>query len=286
MFVVKVRLRASKKTRLVLNAGKAKGMKIYIYSSEERMAAAAAEKAALALRSTVEAKGKAVFVAATGASQLQFLKALTSRKDIPWAKTIMFHLDEYIGLSDTHPASFRYYLRKHLVDIVHPGEVHFIRGDAEDPLAECRRLSQLITQYSVDVAFVGIGENCHLAFNDPPADFDTNQPFIVVNLDYACRFQQVREGWFSRIEDVPLKAITMSIKQILRASVIIGVVPEARKAQAVKNALEGPVSPHCPASILRTHGNCHLFLDKDSSSMLNIERLKYAYEVYLDGDRV
>lgn len=262
-------------------------MKIYICSSEEQLAAVAAEKAALALKNAIETKGRAVFVAATGASQLLFLKTLTGRKDIPWSKTVMFHLDEYIGLSDTHPASFRYYLRRHLVDIVHPGEVHFINGDAPDPLQEIQRLNQLILQYQVDVAFVGIGENCHLAFNDPPADFNTDQPFIVVNLDHTCRLQQVREGWFSRIEDVPARAITMSIKQILRSSMIIGVVPEARKASAVKAALQGSISPDYPASSLRLHSQCFLFLDKDSASMLDLDFLKQqGYEVHWNGDRV
>ncbi len=259
-------------------------MNVYIYQSSTRMALAAADKAASVLKKCIKEKGKAVFVAATGTSQLAFLDALTARKDIPWPQTIMFHLDEYIGLNETHPASFRYYLRKNLIEKVCPGTVYLIQGDAPDPLEECYRLKRIISQYRIDVAFVGIGENGHLAFNDPPADFETTEPYIVVELDRACRLQQVREGWFSSLDDVPRRAITMSIKQILSSNVIIGVVPESRKAPAVKAALEGPLSPQCPASILQVHPDCHLFLDTDSSSLLDIEQLKCHYEVFLEGD--
>ena len=259
-------------------------MKVYIYPSKEHMAVAAADKAASVLKECIKAKGHAVFVAATGASQLAFLKALTARKDIAWERTIMFHLDEYIGLSENHPASFRHYLRTNLINKVRPGTVHLIQGDAPDPLEECLRLKMIVSQYQIDVAFVGIGENGHLAFNDPPADFEITEPYIVVELDYACRLQQVREGWFASLEEVPRKAITMSIKQILSSNVIIGIVPEARKGAAVKAALEGPLSPLCPASILRVHPNCHLFLDADSSNLLNIEQIKHDYEISLGGD--
>jgi len=243
-------------------------MVVKVFETKREAAQAAAEKAAGILVSAVEKHGRAVFVAATGASQLEFLEALTSMKSIPWNKTIMFHLDEYIGLPETHPASFRKYLREKLVEKVQPGEVHFIRGDAPDPVEECRRLNELIRDVDVHVAFVGIGENGHLAFNDPPANVDVEDPYIIVELADSCRQQQVGEGWFQRIEDVPQRAITMSIKQILKSQHIISVVPDKRKAIAVKHTLEGPISPHCPGSYLRTHPCAYLFLDRQAASLL------------------
>ncbi|MBC7109036.1 MAG: glucosamine-6-phosphate deaminase [Methanomassiliicoccales archaeon] len=254
-------------------------MKVYIYNTADEMAHAAANLAASILTSCVAAKGNAVFVAATGTSQLAFLAALTTHKEIPWDKTIMFHLDEYIGLDESHPASFRNYLRKHLISKVPLGKYYLINGNAPDPETECRRLAEIISAYKIDIAFVGIGENGHLAFNDPPADFDTDAPYIVVKLDETSRFQQVKEGWFTKIEEVPHTAITMSIKCILKAEVIIAVVPEARKALAVKQTLEGPITPLCPATALRLHPNVHLFLDKDSASMLDLSKLRAHYDI-------
>jgi len=223
-------------------------MVVKVFETKREAAQAAAEKAAGILVSAVEKHGRAVFVAATGASQLEFLEALTSMKSIPWNKTIMFHLDEYIGLPETHPASFRKY--------------------PPDPVEECRRLNELIRDVDVHVAFVGIGENGHLAFNDPPANVDVEDPYIIVELADSCRQQQVGEGWFQRIEDVPQRAITMSIKQILKSQHIISVVPDKRKAIAVKHTLEGPISPHCPGSYLRTHPCAYLFLDRQAASLL------------------
>lgn len=251
-------------------------MKVRIFDNKQELGRAAARKAADILKQAVATRDKAVFVAATGASQFEFLEALTSLGSIPWTKTVMYHLDEYIGLPETHPASFRRYLKERLVDKVHPGKVHFIRGDAEDPLLECRRLGKLISQEPVDVAFIGIGENGHLAFNDPPANFEIDAPYIVVELDEACRRQQVGEGWFANIDEVPRKAISMSIKQIMKSKNIICTVPDARKARAVKNCLEGEISPANPASIIRKHEGAFLFLDKDSAKLLSERAYKDA----------
>jgi glucosamine-6-phosphate deaminase len=180
----------------------------------------------------------------------------------------MFHLDEYIGLSAEHPASFRRYLRERLTSQVSIGTVCFVEGDASDITAELDRLNRAIAAVPIDAAFVGIGENGHLAFNDPPADFAVETPFIRVTLDEACRRQQFGEGWFKTLEDVPREAVSMTVRQIMKAAHIICTVPEKRKAQAVKACLEGEIGPLCPASILRTHPSCRLFLDKDSVSLL------------------
>ena len=246
-------------------------LQINLCSDKVEAGHAAAKQAAHILRETIARKGTATFVAATGASQFEFLDFLTQMPNIDWSRTSMFHLDEYVGLSETHPASFRRYLRERLVDRVHPGQVYLIQGDAPDPQEECQRLGQLISKVEVDVAFVGIGENGHLAFNDPPADFVTTDPYIVVELDKICRSQQVKEGWFSSIEEVPKKAISMSIHQIMEARNIICTVPEARKAKAVACSLEGEISPKCPASVLRRHRSVYFYLDNESSALLAIK---------------
>jgi len=243
-------------------------MEIRVFDTKKEMGKAAAQKAAEILREAIEEKGEAIFVAATGTSQFEFLDALTTISSIDWSKTVMFHLDEYIGIPEHHPASFRKYLKERLVNKVRPGTVYFINGDTEDPHQECERLNKIIGKMEVDVTFLGIGENGHLAFNDPPADFDTEKPYIVVKLDETCRRQQVGEGWFKSLDEVPKRAISMSIKQIMKSKNIICVVPEARKARAVKNCLEGEISPSNPASILRKHKKVFLFLDKDSASLL------------------
>ena len=239
-------------------------MDIKVFSTKMQMAQAAADKAAALLRAAIARHGQAVFVAATGASQFEFLQALTAAPGIDWSKTQMFHLDEYIGIPDTHPASFRRYLRERLVERVHPGKVHFIQGDAPDLPAEIRRLNSLIAAQAVDVALVGIGENGHLAFNDPPADFEINDPYIVVELNEACRRQQLGEGWFS----VPRQAVSMSIRQIMRARALVCTVPDLRKAQAVHDCFTGAVTPQHPASILRGHFQAHVFLDVAAASLL------------------
>lgn len=246
-------------------------MQLTIHPDAAQTARAAAEQAAVLLREAIARQGHATFIAATGASQFDFLKTLTAAPGIDWSRTTMFHLDEYIGLPITHGASFRKYLQERLVDLVHPGEVHLIEGDAPDAEAECRRLNQLIRQHTVDVAFVGIGENGHLAFNDPPADFEVDDPYIVVELDEACRRQQMGEGWFPTLADVPNRAISMSIRQIMASRAIICTCPNLRKAQAVHDCFTGPVTPAHPASILRQHPETYVFLDTESASLLDAD---------------
>jgi glucosamine-6-phosphate deaminase len=219
------------------------------------MAQAAASKAARILRDAIAQRGVANFVVATGTSQFGFLNALVAEPDLRWESMTMFHLDEYIGLSADHPASFRRYLRERLTSRVPIGTVNFIQGDAENLDEELHRLNRILGQTTIGVAFVGIGENGHLAFNDPPADFAVEIPF--------------GEGWLASFEDVATRAISMSIRQIMKAKQIICTVPERRKSQAVKACLEGAVGPMVPASILRTHPNCFLFLDREAGSQLS-----------------
>ena len=243
-------------------------MQIAVYGTEHEMAQAAAARAAELIEEAVARRGEATFVAATGNSQLEFLDELARNPAVDWSRTTMFHLDEYLGLPATHPASFRDYLTRHLIERVHPGRVYLIEGDAPDAEAERRRLNQLLSNHEVDVAFVGIGENGHLAFNDPPADFEVDDPYLVVALDEACRRQQVGEGWFASLEDVPRQAISMSIKQIMRSRAIVAVVPERRKAQAVFDCFTGAISQLHPASILRRHDRAYVFLDDESAALL------------------
>ena len=239
-----------------------------IYEDKVSLGRAAAEQAASSLREAIKKTGRARIIAATGASQFEFLDALTAKPDIEWAKVEMFHLDEYIGLQVSHPASFRKYLRERLIDKTGITKYHFLEGEGDVP-AMVRKVSAELTAAPVDIAFVGIGENGHLAFNDPPADFKTEEPYIIVELDEPCRRQQVGEGWFNSLSDVPKRAISMSVRQILKAKEIFVVVPDARKAQAVKSCIEGPISPLAPASILREHANTTVFLDKLSSALLS-----------------
>ncbi len=254
-------------------------MKLRVHDTVQAMSAAAADRAAEILRATLRENGRAAFVAATGASQFAFLEHLVKAPDSTWEQTVMFHLDEYIGMSQDHPASFRRYLRERLVTRVPIGTVHYIAGDAADLHAELQRLSGLLAATPVDVAFVGIGENGHLAFNDPPADFEAAAPYLVVNLDDACRRQQLGEGWFPSLEAVPTRAISMSIPQIMRSGHILCIVPEARKAAALRATLEGPVTPDVPASILQRHRQCELFADKGSAGLLApATRSRYARE--------
>jgi glucosamine-6-phosphate deaminase len=247
-------------------------MDVRVFPGKAEMAAAAAARAAEVLRLAIAERGRASVIAATGASQFEFLDALAEAPGIDWTRTTFFHLDEYVGLPDTHPASFRRYLRERIVSRVHPGAFHFLEGDAPDPGAEAARVGGLLSAHEVDVAFVGIGENGHLAFNDPPADFETEEPYLVVVLDEACRRQQLGEGWFARLEDVPARAISMSVRQILKAREILAVVPDARKAKAVRECLEGPVSPLHPASILQRHPRATVFLDAASAALLSRPR--------------
>jgi len=244
-------------------------MEKFIYKTIEELGAAAAAQAAKVIKKAIRNKGQANIILATGVSQFETLKNLVATDGIDWSKVIMFHLDEYIGLSPDHPASFRRYLAERFVDKV-PGlkAVHFVNGDAKNSQQECKRLGNIIAKHPIDVALVGIGENGHLAFNDPPADFVTCEPFIVVKLDQRCRGQQLGEGWFETLEQVPKLAISMSIRQITKSACIIVSVPEKRKAEAVKNTLQGPVTNMCPASILQRHPNCKIFMDEQAASLL------------------
>jgi len=210
---------------------------------------------------------RACIIAATGASQIDFLDTLTSTPGIDWPRVEMFHLDEYIGLPIEHPASFRRYLRDRLIDKVGIVRYHLLNGE-DDPAQVARDIGNALAERPVDLALVGIGENGHLAFNDPPADFVTDDAYLIVTLDDACRRQQVGEGWFASLDHVPAQAISMSVRQILKSKEIIAVVPDARKARAVKDCVEGPVSPLAPASILQTHPNTTLYLDEDSAALL------------------
>ena len=243
-------------------------MDIRIFDTKQELGRAAAERARAALGEAIARSGEARVIAATGASQFEFLDALTAARGIDWGRVEMFHLDEYVGLPDTHPASFRRYLRERIVERVKPRVFHFLAGDAPDPTAECRRVGALLARAPIDVAFVGIGENGHLAFNDPPADFETEEPYLVVELDEACRRQQLGEGWFPGLADVPRRAISMSIRQLLKSREILCVVPDARKAKAVRECLEGEVTPVHPSSILQTHPATTVYLDRDSAALL------------------
>ena len=243
-------------------------MNTQIFDSKEEMGAAAAQAGAERLGEVLRDRGEASIIVATGASQFEMLSSL-SKSGLHWPSVTGFHLDEYIGISITHDASFRKYLWQRFVSqLPLPLKAfHFLDGEGDAQL-ECERVGQLIGETTIDVAFVGIGENGHLAFNDPPADFETETPYMVVDLDEACRKQQLGEGWFPDFESVPEKAISMSVQQIMKSDMIVCTVPDQRKAEAVKNAVSGPVSPDVPASILQRHPNCHLFLDREAASLL------------------
>jgi glucosamine-6-phosphate deaminase len=244
-------------------------MQLKVFTDRAVLGQAAAEQAALAIRRAIAELGNARIIAATAASQLEFLEALTKAPGIDWSKVEAFHLDEYIGLPASHPGSFRKMLLEQLVRKTGITNYHLLDGDAADPSEVVRRVGKNLASRAVDIAFLGIGENGHIAFNDPPADFQTEEPYIIVNLDEACRQQQVGEAWFADISQVPLRAISMSARQILKAKEILAVVPGSRKAQAVKACFEGPISPTAPASILRTHPNATIYLDRDSASLLD-----------------
>lgn len=228
----------------------------------------AADHAARSLRRTLRDQGSARIVAATGASQFEFLDALTREPRIDWRLVEVFHLDEYVGLPATHPASFRKYLLERLIHKAGITRYHLLDGEG-DLQAAVRITGAELQSKPVDLLFAGIGENGHLAFNDPPADFKVEDPYLIVDLDEACRQQQVNEGWFSNLSDVPRRAISMSVRQILRAKEIIVAVPDSRKAHAVKACIEGEITPMVPASILRNHPNSTIYLDTDSAALLS-----------------
>ncbi len=243
-------------------------MKTVIKDTKELMGKRAAEWTAAKINEALAARGGANVILATGASQFEMLAELI-KANVDWSKVVAFHLDEYVGMSIEHPASFRKYLKERFHDKV-PSLKAFHYRDAEtDPQAECDRAGAIIAQHPIDVACVGIGENGHLAFNDPPADFEVESPYIVVDLDDDCRKQQLGEGWFSAFDDVPEKAVSMTIKQIMKSTSIVCTVPDGRKALAVQKTLEGEISNMAPASILREHPDCTLFLDAPAASLLS-----------------
>lgn len=242
-------------------------MKIIVKNDPVQLGRSAGQLAGRIISQAIKTKGRANIILATGTSQFETIRQLTM-EEIDWSRVTLFHLDEFIGLPESSPASFRKYLKERFVQKVSPLEdMHFVNGEA-DPEKECRRLGLLLKNMPINVALVGIGENGHIGFNDPPADFETNESFIVVNLDEKCRNQQYGEGWFNSINDVPRRAITMSVRQIMKSGQIICSVPESRKAQAVKDCFENPVSELFPASILQTHPDCICFLDKSSFALL------------------
>lgn len=245
-------------------------MKTVIEKTKEDMGRVAADDAAKRICAAIAERGEARVILATGASQFAFIESLTTHAEIDWTKVHAFHLDEYVGIPDTHIASFRRYFKDRLLSKlpVQPKEFTFVCGDAADTAAECARLEAAIREKPVDLACIGIGENAHIAFNDPPADFETDAAFAVVELDEACRMQQVGEGWFPNLDSVPTHAFSMTVPQIMAANAILVIVPDARKADAVAAAVDGPLTNMCPSSILRRHRDCTLYLDMDAAARL------------------
>jgi len=241
-------------------------MEIVLAENKQLLGLKAANRGAELIRKAIRHNGQANIIVATGASQFEMLNELV-KEDVDWSVVTAFHLDEYIGISENHPASFRKYLKERFVDLISLKEFNYVNGET-DPSAECIRLGKLISEHPIDVAFIGIGENGHLAFNDPPADFETEEPYLVVKLNDACRRQQLGEGWFPTFNDVPEKAISMSIRQIMKSKAIICTVPDERKATAVHDTILNEISPECPATILRTHPNAVLLLDPAAASLV------------------
>lgn len=245
-------------------------MQLTIFPDKSLLATAAAAQAAVTIRDSIRKRRVARIIAATGTSQFEFLEQLVKAPDIDWKRVELFHLDEYIGIPATHPASFEKYLLDRLINKVGITRYHLLNGE-RDPREVIADATAEIRKAPIDVAFVGIGENGHLAFNDPPADFETEESFIVVALDEESRQQQFSEGWFNTLEEVPRRAISMTIRQILRAGQIICLVQGTRKAEAVAKCFQEEISPLAPASILRTHANTFAYLDTDSAALLKPE---------------
>jgi glucosamine-6-phosphate deaminase len=247
-------------------------MILKVFEDKASLARAAADQAATAVTGAIRDRGKARVIAASAASQFEFLEALTNTPGIDWKRVELFHLDEYIGLPMSHPASFCKFLQERLIGKAGITSYHLLNGE-ENPVKVIRETSRFLSAAPIDVAFVGIGENGHLAFNDPPADFETEEPFIVVNLDEACRLQQVGEGWFKDLSTVPTQAISMSVRQVMKSKEILAVVPDARKAHAIKACFDGEISPMAPSSILRTHPSATVYLDRHSAALLSRKTL-------------
>jgi len=247
-------------------------MILKVFEDKASLARAAADQAATAVTRAIRDRGKARVIAASAASQFEFLDALTATPGIDWKRVELFHLDEYIGLPMSHPASFCKFLQERLIGKAGITDYHLLNGE-ENPVKVIRETSKFLSAAPIDVAFVGIGENGHLAFNDPPADFETEEAFIVVNLDEACRLQQVGEGWFKDLSTVPTQAISMSVRQVMKSKEILAVVPDARKARAIKACFDGEINPMAPSSILRTHPNATVYLDTHSAALLSRKTL-------------
>lgn len=247
-------------------------MRLRVFEERHSLGKAAAVQASQAIHRALAERGRARIIGASAASQFEFLEALTASPGIDWKRVELFHLDEYVGLPMTHPASFCKFLQDRLIGKTGITNYHLLNGE-KDPGEVIRAASEAINAAPIDIAFVGIGENGHLAFNDPPADFDANEPFILVNLDEACRRQQVGEGWFPDVEAVPKRAISMSVRQVLKTREILAVVPGPKKAQAIKACFDGPISPNAPSSILRTHPNATIYLDRESAALLSPETM-------------
>jgi glucosamine-6-phosphate deaminase len=241
-------------------------MKVIISKDKNELGVRAGVHGGQLISEAIHKKGAANIILATGASQFEMLKNLV-KAPVDWDKVTAFHLDEYIAMPESHPASFRRYLRERVLDFV-PIKTFYPINAEIDPESEVKRVGEIIRKHPIDVAFVGIGENGHMAFNDPPADFETEVPYLIVNLDEACRRQQMGEGWFKKFEDVPTRAVSMSIKQVMKSDWIICSVPDQRKANAARLCLEGPVTPMAPSSCLQKHERAFIYLDKDSASLL------------------
>lgn len=243
-------------------------MNIIISETTEELGVKAASLIAKKIKAAISNNGKARIVLSTGASQFTTLRALVKEEGIEWSKVTMFHLDEYVGLPITHGASFRKYLTERFLDVVHPGEFHFVNGEG-DVQKNIADLTELLRAEPIDVGVIGIGENGHIAFNDPPANFDSKEAYIVVNLNDTCKKQQMGEGWFKTIDDVPKQAVSMTPYQIMQCKCVVSPVPDARKAEAIKATLTSDYTTNLvPATLLKEHEDFYLFLDKDSSSLL------------------
>lgn len=242
---------------------------VRVYPTQAEMAAEAAVLAAEALRGKLASRGEARAILASATSQIQFLEALARQPDLDWSRVTLFHMDEYLGVSHLHPASFRRFLRERVEVPLRPKIFHYLAGDAPEPLRETERYRRLLAAAPIDLCCLGIGENGHVAFNDPPvADFDDLLAVKLVKLDEACRRQQVGEGCFPTLEAVPTYAYTLTIPMLCSAAKMVCIVPERRKADAVRATLQGPISTSCPASVLRRAAHCTLMLDADSASAL------------------
>lgn len=250
---------------------KVDALSVEVYSSNEALGTSAAAQAAAILRDAIAKTGEARVILASANSQLSFIEALTEKEQLPWDKITCFHMDEYVGISGDHSASFAGWMKKRILQTVKPKAFHFLNGQAADPEAECKRYAELLREKPLNLVCMGIGENGHIAFNDPPvADFNDPLTVKLVELEERCKQQQVGEGHFPSLEAVPTHAFSLTIPTLLSGENILCIVPEQRKAEAVKNTLEGPISTACPSSILRNQATAVLILDEEAASDLSV----------------